>query len=71
MSSVGDGVRELKEGDEHTWYRLMYLTRIDDVIYVLHCFEKDSAKTSRRDIDKARVRLKDVMERTRKKKGKG
>ena len=28
---------------------MIYLSRIDDVIYVLHCFEKQSRKTDRRD----------------------
>ena len=42
MTSVAMGVWELEDGDERTWYRLMYLTRISDTIHVLHCFEKDS-----------------------------
>lgn len=29
-----------------TWYRMIYLARIEDTIYVLHCFEKGSAKPS-------------------------
>ena len=57
MESIGDGVFELKEGDERTWHRVIYLSRIDDVIYVLHCFEKDSRKTDRRDLNIAKKRL--------------
>ena len=33
------------------------------MIYVLHCFEKDSRKTDRRDIETARARLKAVRRR--------
>jgi phage-related protein len=33
------------------------------VIHVLHCFEKDSRKTDRRDIEVARQRLKFVNQR--------
>ena len=65
MSSVGKGVWELKEGDSRAWYRVMYLTRINDVLHVLHCFEKDSRKTDRRDIEVARARLNQVRERLR------
>jgi phage-related protein len=36
MPSVGKGVWELKDGDDRTWYRVMYLTRINNVIHVLH-----------------------------------
>src|SRR5271165_3162908 len=60
MSSIGEGVRELKESDDRTWYRVLYLSRIADVIYVLHCFEKDGSKTDRRDIRKAKDRLEAV-----------
>ena len=63
MQSVGAGVYELKESDERTWYRLIYLTRIEDVIYVLRCFEKQSRKTDRRDLHIARERLSRVRQR--------
>jgi len=65
MSSVGTGVWELKEGDARTWYRVMYLTRVNNVIHVLHCFEKDSRKTDKRDIETARSRLRAVQQRLR------
>ncbi len=60
MPSVGSGVFELKEQDERTWYRVMYLAKVMDVIYVLHCFEKNTNKTSLRDLDTAQARLKEV-----------
>jgi phage-related protein len=63
MESVGPGVWELKEQDQRTWYRVLYLSKIDGVIYVLHCFEKQSRKTDRRDLDIARKRLSRVRER--------
>jgi phage-related protein len=63
MRSVGKGVWELKDDDERTWYRVMYLTEIDGVIYVLHCFEKDSRKTDRRDLKIATDRYKTIMQR--------
>ena len=62
MTSVAKGVWELKDGDERTRYRLMYLTRIGDTIHVLHCFEKDSRKTDRRDLEVARARLKEIRQ---------
>jgi len=60
MPSVGQGVWELKDQDETTWYRLMYLTKVDDTVYVLHCFEKDTNRTSKGDIEIATKRLKEV-----------
>lgn len=63
MSSIGPGVFELKEADERTWYRAIYLSKVGNIIHVLHCFEKDSRKTDRRDIEIARQRLKLVKQR--------
>lgn len=68
MNSIGVGVYELKEADERTWYRAIYLSKIGDVIHVLHCFEKDSRKTDRRDIEIAAQRLKQVRQRLQEKK---
>jgi phage-related protein len=65
MSSIGKGVWELKEGDERTWYRMMYLARIGNVIHVLHYFEKDRRKTDRRDTELAGARLQIVLRRLR------
>ncbi|MBZ5530464.1 MAG: type II toxin-antitoxin system RelE/ParE family toxin [Acidobacteriia bacterium] len=63
MQSVGSGVWELKEQDERSWYRVIYLAKIDTVIYVLHCFEKRSRKTDRRDLEIAQERLARVRQR--------
>jgi phage-related protein len=63
MPSIGKGVWELKESDARAWYRVVYLSKIRDVIYVLHCFEKESRKTGKRDIAMARDRLKLVLRR--------
>ena len=63
MESTGAGVYELKEADERTWYRVIYLSKIDDVIYVLHCFEKQSRKTDKRDLKIANDRLSRVRHR--------
>jgi phage-related protein len=63
MSTIGAGVYELKEADERAWYRVVYLSKIGNTVYVLHSFEKDSRKTDRRDIEIARQRLKRVRQR--------
>jgi phage-related protein len=68
MNSIGSGVYELKEADERAWYRAIYLSKVGNAIYVLHCFEKESRKTDRRDIEVARLRLKFVRQRIREQK---
>lgn len=63
MPSIGPRVYELKEQDARAWYRVIYLAKIGDRIHVLHCFEKESAKTSKNDLAIAKGRLKRVVAR--------
>jgi phage-related protein len=63
LPSIGSGVFELRDQDERAWYRVVYLSRIKDVIYVLHCFEKKSREMPRKDFEKAKHRLKAVKAR--------
>ena len=63
LPSIGTGVFELRDQDERAWYRVVYLSRINDVIYVLHCFEKKSREMPRKEFEKAKQRLKAVRAR--------
>jgi phage-related protein len=63
MSTIGSGVFELRDQDGRAWYRLIYLSRVRDVVYVLHCFEKRSRETPAKEINVARQRLKSVRAR--------
>ena len=63
MPSIGIRVYELKEQDERAWYRVIYLAKIRNRIYILHCFEKKSAKTGKNDLAIAKARLKQVLAR--------
>jgi len=63
MKSIGPRVYEVKEQDERAWYRVVYLAKVGNRIYVLHCFKKQSAKTSRNDLQVAKARLKVVLTR--------
>jgi len=65
MQSIGRGVFELKDADEKAWYRVIYLARIEDRIYVLDCFTKSSRKTARNDLQTARARLVHVQQQLR------
>ncbi len=65
MPSIAAGVFELKDADARTWYRLVYLARVRDVIYVLHCFTKNTAKTDKRDLETAEIRWRALQQRWR------
>ena len=63
LPSVASGVFELRDQDEGGWYRVVYLSRINDVIYVLHCFEKKNLQMPGKDFQTSRQRLKAVKAR--------
>lgn len=63
MDSIGPGVYELKAGDQSAWYRVIYLSKIDDVIFILHSFQKQGRKTDHRDLLTAKKRLREVRQR--------
>lgn len=65
MKTVGPGVYELRDQDERAWYRVFYLKKIAGIVYVLHCFEKRTAQTERKDIEVAKERLKRLHEEQR------
>jgi phage-related protein len=62
MRTVGNGVYELRDRDERAWYRVIYLKKIQNLIHVLHCFEKKTAQTEQKDINVAKQRLKRLYE---------
>jgi len=66
MKSIGLGVFELKAADEAAWYRVIFLARIEDTIYVLDSFTKKSRKTEKNDLNRARARFSNVKQRLQK-----
>ena len=64
MPTVGSGVSEIRVRVQGA-YRLMYVAKFPEGIYVLHVFQKKSQKTSPLDLELARTRYAAVR-RTRK-----
>jgi phage-related protein len=61
MQTIGQGVREIRIRENRGAYRVIYVARFGDAIYVLHCFEKKSRATSRVDISLAAARYRDLL----------
>lgn len=60
MPTIGAGVTELRIWDEAGSFRVVYVAKFEDAVYVLHCFQKKTPKTSRKDIDLANKRFKEL-----------
>ena len=65
MKSVGQGVEEIRVRQASGAYRIIYLARLRDAVFVLHCFEKKSRRTAPGDIELARQRYRQLMWRYR------
>jgi phage-related protein len=61
MPAIGKGVEEIRMWEESGTYRVIYTARIADAVYVLHAFKKKTQTTTRRDIETARTRFKELM----------
>lgn len=61
MNTVGQGVKEIRIRDAAGAFRVIYVTKFADVVYVLHCFQKKTEKTSKADIDLAAKRYRDLQ----------
>ena len=60
MTSVGPGVKEIRVRDEAGIFRMMYLATRPEGVYLLHCFQKKTQRTSRSDLELAMKRLKSI-----------
>lgn len=61
MPSVGKGVEELRVWDDSGTYRVIYLARLPEAVYVLHAFQKKTRATSKQDIEVAKGRYAGLM----------
>ena len=61
MNTVGPGVREIRIREKDGTFRIIYVTKFADAIYVLHCFQKKAQKTSAEDIAVASRRYRDLV----------
>lgn len=64
MTSLGSGVREIRLRDAQGIYRVIYLAKFADGVYVLHCFQKKTQATSKADVDVAKRRLAELLRET-------
>ena len=56
MFTVGSGACEIRVRDETGAFRVIYIAKFEDAVYVLHSFQKKTRKTSHADLKLARER---------------
>ncbi|SPF45651.1 conserved hypothetical protein [Syntrophobacter sp. SbD1] len=59
IQAIGPGAQEIRIHVLGEW-RVIYVAKLRDAVYVLHSFNKKSRKTSRQDMELARQRYKQI-----------
>jgi phage-related protein len=62
MPTVGAGVGEIRLRDEAGIFRVFFVAKFVEAVYVLHCFQKKTQRTDPCDIELGRKRLKRLLE---------
>ena len=61
MPSIGLGVREIRIRAQGQ-FRVIYLAKFEEAVYVLHAFGKKTQRTARRDLELATTRFRELLE---------
>ena len=61
MKTIGAGVAEIRIADAAGAFRVIYIARLEEAVYVLHCFAKKQQKTSKSDLDLATARYRSLV----------
>ena len=61
MQTVGPGVREIRIRDAEGAFRVIYVAKFAEAVYVLHCFQKKTQATAKTDLYVAEKRYRDLL----------
>ena len=61
FDDVGAGTREIRIREANGAFRVMYVAKFEEALYVLHCFQKKTQATSRQDKDIAQARYRAMI----------
>ncbi len=61
FNDVGVGTKEIRIRDATGIYRVMYVAKFEQAIYVLHCFQKKTEATTKQDKAIAETRYRAVV----------
>jgi phage-related protein len=60
MPGIGRGTCEIRIRDETGAFRVMYVAKFSESVYVLHAFQKKTRKTAQKDLDLAKARYQEL-----------
>ncbi len=57
---AGFQIDKIQSGDHNGAFRVFYVASRGDVVFILHCFQKKTQKTSQKDINLGKQRYKEL-----------
>lgn len=60
LTTAGPGVKEIRVRNTAGTFRVIYIATLADAIYVLHCFQKKTQGTEKRDLELAARRYRQL-----------
>jgi len=61
MPVIGKGVEEIRVSSSSGAYRVIYVARQAEAVYVLHAFQKKTQATAKRDLEVAKRRFRQLL----------
>lgn len=61
MATIAPGLREIRIRDDSGAFRILYVAKFEDAVYVLHCFCKKTQATAKRDLNLAEQRYRELL----------
>jgi phage-related protein len=62
MPIIGQGAQEIRVRTEDEIYRVFYVAKFEEAVYVLHAFQKKTQKTDQQDIELGQQRYKQMLQ---------
>ena len=61
MTTIGAGCREIRIRDADGAFRVIYVAKFEAAVFVIHCFQKKTQKTSQQDLALATKRYHELL----------
>ncbi len=61
MKTIGTGAQEIRIKDEAGAFRVIYIAKLKNAVFILHCFQKKTQRASAQDIALASKRYNELM----------
>ena len=62
FDDIGKGTREVRIRDSAGIFRVMYVAKFEEAIYILHCFQKKTQVTTKQDKYIAEARYRSIVQ---------